>query len=348
MGHFTPSPTVSLRSILGLNMLAALGSAHGLPVTECLSGSGVLEESLNDPSALVTVEQELQVIRNLLAKFGQQEGFGVYAGTRYHANAFGALGLALASSPNALSALAVALRFFNLTFALTRFEAATEGALTVVTIDDSLLPQALRRFVVERDAAVLSTVQRDLLSTQSALHSVDFAFAAPPYVKPYVDVFGVPPRFSAKTHVVRLYTDLLLQPFPQANPLAFKTAEKQCEQLLARLAAQAGLVSQVRELLAHNMADWDNMDAVARRFCVTPRTLRRRLQEEGSSFIQLRDEVRMVLAVEYLETSNDSIEGIAERLNYASPTSFIVAFKRWKGVTPLAYRMAQTRTGRTA
>ena len=338
MGTPPTDPIVGWRNILGLTMLVNLGETHGLTPASCLSGTGVLAESLDDPSSMVTIAQELQVIRNLLAQIDASEGFGVMAGTKYHANAFGVLGLALASSPNASSALVFALRFFNLTFALTRFSAVEVDDLTVVTIDESSLPTSLRRFIVERDAAVLATVQQYLTGMQSAIVGIDLVFPAPKDLTPYLEVFGVRPAFSAKANVVRLRSELLHKPLPQANPLAFKTAEKQCELLLERLVEQTGLAAQVRELLAHDIKTWSSMEAVSQRFCVTPRTLRRRLLEEGTVFVQLRDEVRMALAAELLATSHISVDDIAARIGYANATSFISAFKRSKGFTPLSFR----------
>jgi AraC-like DNA-binding protein len=72
---------------------------------------------------------------------------------------------------------------------------------------------------------------------------------------------------------------------------------------------------------------------------VTPRTLRRHLLDERTSFAELRDEVRQMLADELLRGSRLSIEQIAERLGYAETASFISAFKRWHGTTPHAFRL---------
>lgn len=59
-----------------------------------------------------------------------------------------------------------------------------------------------------------------------------------------------------------------------------------------------------------------------------PRTLRRRLDMEGTSFTKIRDEVRLTLAEDMLSTTRLSVEHIATHLSYAEPTCFINAFKR--------------------
>ena len=44
------------------------------------------------------------------------------------------------------------------------------------------------------------------------------------------------------------------------------------------------------------------------------------------------------LAEELLTTANLKLEEVAMRLGYAEPANFIHAFKRWKGVSPNAFR----------
>jgi len=61
------------------------------------------------------------------------------------------------------------------------------------------------------------------------------------------------------------------------------------------------------------------------------------LKEEGVSFRALTEEVREALAEEFLQSSHLSLEEIADRLGYAEASSFIHAFKRWKGHPPRAY-----------
>ena len=80
------------------------------------------------------------------------------------------------------------------------------------------------------------------------------------------------------------------------------------------------------------------MEQVASRLGMSSRTLRRRLDEEGSHFRQLLDEVRQALAEELLATGGLTLEEIAERLGYGEVSNFIHSFKRWKGVAPRRFQ----------
>ena len=74
---------------------------------------------------------------------------------------------------------------------------------------------------------------------------------------------------------------------------------------------------------------------------MTSRTLRRRLEAEGAGFSELLAAVRKRLAIDYLVGTRLSTEDIAEALGFSDVVSFRHAFKRWTGLTPREYRMAQ-------
>lgn len=66
---------------------------------------------------------------------------------------------------------------------------------------------------------------------------------------------------------------------------------------------------------------------------MSTRTLRRRLELEGTSFRELVDEVRQSRA-EALIADGISVSQIAHWLGYGSSSAFVHAYKRWRGVTP--------------
>jgi AraC-like DNA-binding protein len=72
---------------------------------------------------------------------------------------------------------------------------------------------------------------------------------------------------------------------------------------------------------------------------LSPRTLHRRLQEEGSSFQASKDAWRRDLAISRLATSKTSTDAqIAADLGFADSAAFYRAFLRWTGMAPAHYR----------
>ena len=67
-------------------------------------------------------------------------------------------------------------------------------------------------------------------------------------------------------------------------------------------------------------------EVVARRLGMSVRTLQRRLGEEGTSFREIRDSVRLSRARRLLTEARLSISEVAERLGFADVSAFDNAF----------------------
>lgn len=82
------------------------------------------------------------------------------------------------------------------------------------------------------------------------------------------------------------------------------------------------------------------LETVAANFNTSPRTLQRKLQEEGVTYGQLVDEVRKSLALQYLASGQYPLKEISYILGYNEFSAFSRAFKRWTGSAPVHYQSA--------
>lgn len=104
------------------------------------------------------------------------------------------------------------------------------------------------------------------------------------------------------------------------------------------------LALRVRELMVAVGSDAQVVD-VAREMNMSPRTLMRHLDAEGTSVQRIRDGLRRDVAIRELAHSTRSIKSIARQVGFVSDANFHRAFKRWTGATPGSYRSASsTRT----
>ena len=108
--------------------------------------------------------------------------------------------------------------------------------------------------------------------------------------------------------------------------------------LLARPDGGDNLPSQIRRLLGRDCNHWPDLEALAHQLNTSPQTLRRHLREQGSSFQELKDQLRRDLAIYHLGRHELPIQDIAEQLGFSEPSAFHRAFKKWTGLTPGAYR----------
>lgn len=322
------------RSMSGLALLAEIGTEHGVALGVMLQGTGLTAADLRDHQREVSAAQELRVIRNLVGAAPSVDGVAV--GARYHLTTFGIFGFALMSSRTVLDAMNIALRFIDLSHTFSIPEVSVAAGETVVELDAARLPADLRRFLVERDLVATTQVLAELRPDGVPLAWVELEFPEPVSTTAYVAALGVVPRFAAPRNAFAFDARLLREPLPQANPQAVAMSEEMCRDMVTRR-RRTGMTQQVRVQVAQQLGRGAAMEDVAAALGLSTRTLRRRLADEATSYQAVLDEVRESLAERMLATGRLTVEDVAQRLGYAEASSFIHAFKRWKGTTPAAY-----------
>lgn len=332
----TAPPWPRLRNIGSVQLLTQLGTELGLTVPQCLHGTGLDVMALADGQAQVEAAQELQVVANLLAGLPDQPLLGLLAGRRYQLSRYGIWGYALLSSASLGEALEMGLRYLDLTFAFCRVQDREADGGHWLVIDDSWVEPELRCFLLLRDSAAITRIQRELTGLRQPFKSVQLALPAPPdeLLSAYAEAYGCAPQFDAAETLLELDPELLTRGLPGDNPSIRQACEQQCHQLLQRYRARDGLAGRVRELLLDSGPGLSQMPAVAARLHLTERTLRRRLRDEQTSFRQLQEETREALAEELLRVPGLSLDEVAQQLGYGEVSNFVHAFRRWKGVSP--------------
>jgi AraC-like DNA-binding protein len=109
--------------------------------------------------------------------------------------------------------------------------------------------------------------------------------------------------------------------------------------LLMRYVDRHSAIARLRAYLgARPPAEWPDFDKVALDMAVSPSTLRRRLAEEGRTYQDLKDELRLELAMGWLRNRKVDIANVASLVGFREPSAFYRAFKKWTGASPSQYR----------
>jgi AraC-like DNA-binding protein len=151
--------------------------------------------------------------------------------------------------------------------------------------------------------------------------------------------FGCPVRFDQPFHEIVFEASVLDRPIVAADPRLGEVLEEHVQRLMAALPTEDAFLQRVRTSLAELLAAGSaSLETLAGALHLSERTLRRRLDEQGTSYKQLLDELRKELALYYVGRTDQSLEQVAARLGFTEPSTFYRAFKRWEGTTPAAYR----------
>jgi len=196
------------------------------------------------------------------------------------------------------------------------------------------------RYFVESIFASVAKFGRALAGDPLERHArLRFRHAAPPYIEAYERYFRVPVLFSQPLHALEFPRAMLDQRLDGGFPRLHEQAEQRVGQRLARLSRRSGLVASIEAALEREpRLLGQGLEHLAQRLGLHPRTLQRRLRDEGESFGELQGRVRYRLALRDLAESPLDLESISERLGFSDRRSFTRAFTRWAGVSPSEFR----------
>ena len=325
------------RSVNSVAVLTRYMQRQDIGVATLLASSGINPGDLDDPDFFVTPEQELKVIRNIV-KLAPEPAIGLEIGQHYHVGVYGKQGAAAYSCDTLLEAIQIAYRYIVLSLTFFQHDLKVEGELAYMQMNELLDLKDLRMFVCERDVASMQRMARDLLGKPLPFQEVRFAYPQPDYASAYEQAFECPVRFNAGANLIVFESQYLFMPLPLANPLVKKTFEDECRQVSLRLQEMETASGRIRHTLMHQHGTLPSFTQMARSMNVSPRTLRRRLSEEGASYKSLVAEIMCEKAIDLIEKTSDSFEQIAMELGYSDLPNFYRAFKSWTGHNPGYYR----------
>lgn len=316
-------------------LLLDLVAEHGIDPTLALAGTQLTRERLETPDARISSRQAARMVHNALALTGR-DALGIEYGLQLRPTAHGLLGYAVMSCANLQQALELALRFVQLRQQDVTPQFSLQGDWAVIEISDNHALGPLRRFFYECLMVGLLHSAALLLARDGLDAELHFDWPEPPYFATYRAQL---PRtlFGQRANLIRFPAALLQRPLLMSDPVAARQAREQCERELAQ-ADDAGdaILPRVRAVIGGG--GYPTLEATAARLHLSTRTLKRRLQDAGSSYRQLLDEVRYRDALRLLANPDLEMQQIAQALGYTDPACFTRACRRWTGKPPSALR----------
>lgn len=339
--------SVALRSTSLSSWVAAVKravEAKGLDAEAMMRESGLDLSLLADPQARYPLGQALNFWR-LAWRQSRDPLLGLHVARYVTPSTFHALGYAQLASANLAELFERSARYFRV---------VSDAGVVIFTRKDGF-----GYLTLQGDPAVLERLQGEerqvvwcaidchmltilkacglLLGKQFKLTELRLQRAMPADRDTYEKALRHVPIYGCSDNTLVIADDVLNLPLPTANAALARINEDAAARYLADLDGDA-FQRQLRQLIQERLPNGDpSQEDIAQRLLMTPRSLQRRLADDGTTYREILNDLRHKLAVEYLSQGLYSISEVAYLLGFAELSAFTRAFKRWTGVAPSAW-----------
>ena len=154
--------------------------------------------------------------------------------------------------------------------------------------------------------------------------------------------FGCDVRFDAPLDRMVFDAKALDEPFVTHNAELLEVIVPGLEAALNEGASRRSLADDVRTALSQRISgERPAVEKIATALGMSPRTLQRRLEQIGTSYQELLDDVRRRSARRLLANTDLDSGEVAFLLGFEELNSFTRAFRAWEGTTPTQWRAQQ-------
>jgi AraC-like DNA-binding protein len=323
-----------------IEMLVEVLGEQGIPAEECLRGSGLGVDEIHNPDRLTSVRQYLGVCRNAV-NLSRDPATPFKVGLRMHLSAYGMYGYALMCSETMRDFFNLGVKYHKLATPTLTIQWREDADAAVWVFPDAFITgpsRELKEFLIEQQFGQHVTHLRDVAGRETVATRACFSFPAPAHAAIYEQYLGCPCYFD-QPECELYYPASLLEQRPQlAHRLTSTLLQETCDRLIGQTKTSTGTAGEIYQLLMRTPGQFPTMEEAASVLSMTPRTLRRHLEAEGTTFAQISDDVRCSLATEYLRMTKLSTDDIANLVGFGETSNFRRAFKRWTGKVPSDYR----------
>ncbi len=335
-----PSPDDKVYPVIKLAMMIDALAAEGIPAQDALAGVRMSNEAISSPATRISLNQVIEGYRNA-DRLSRDPHFSYHAGLRFHLSAYGMYGFAILSSMDYRQTMQFAEQYHQLATPLADLHFKEEtgcGIWTINPIPHARMDASLYKFVVETQFGICISLLRDVMGPSFAPRELHMTYPEPADVAKYTEIFGCAASFCQPENRI-VFDATWLDGTPKlGNEITYTTVVELCDHLMDELQLGTGVAGKVRRVLLTNLMQPLGFAQIAGAVNMSERTLRRKLRDEGTSFRELVDQLRMEMAIKYLRDTELTVDAIAESLGFSDAANFRQAFRRWTNAAPQAYR----------
>ena len=302
--------------------------------------AGIDPKDIQDPEKTFSLDNFISVLDYAMEQTGDPY-YGLRMGQEPHIA--GTIGMMCASCKNLKEAYIQGCKYFSVqgNFATIEFIDDNQYPGIRYTIAQSWILKSPETARQELEAMFSFLVSILKVNSNHALEPfrINFDTKKPSDVREYEDVFGIVPHFEQKENVILFRGKDLMIPMKAFNPETFELLRSHIDSQFKRFSGDTLISEKVRSILLSSLRyRFPDINTVASKLNMSPRTLQRQLNNEQTSFKILLQDTRFDLAKHLLKQKSFTISEISYMLGYSDLGNFSRSFKKYTGTSPQDYR----------
>ena len=323
-----------------LNFITGTLAKYNIDLPYLLAGTSIDIEQLQHCGYKIHKDQVIRFYQNVLSL--NIPHISVLLGAAIKPKDYGLYGCTLLCCKNLRQSLAFAIRYHHLVTKTVNMSLHEDSSdKSCFRFEDLLQDRKVAQFNIELQCVIVLSLVRHCLDdhsftferlhltstkTKSAESLQDFFRCKIMYEQQHNEFIFSHEQWELKT--------------AQSNPIAMPILLSQCDNLLTTVSTKNEFLNTINQWIRENMHTELCTEHLANELCMTPRTLRRKLSDQGTSFSSMVKDLRCLSAKKLLVETDLTIENIGCFVGFNDVSNFRAAFKKWTGETPSTIRHA--------
>ncbi|WP_082547571.1 AraC family transcriptional regulator [Rhodanobacter sp. Soil772] len=316
-----------------------VASEIGFDPHPTLANVGLSPDMFENQDQTLQAEVVVRLLEQSAAASGC-ETYGLRMAEPRNISALGAVSLLVSQQRTLKDVLNTIISYRQLVNEALAIHMENAGKSTILRQEIVIGAQESLRQATELAIAVLFLTCRSIFGTRWRPSSVNFSHPAPASLRIHRRVFQCPVSFGSDFNGIVLPTEILEISNPLTDPVMATYARQFIETMSS--GDTVSTVQEVRKSI-HILLPMGSatIEQVAKLLAFNVRSLQRRLDENGETFVSLINEVRREQALRFMKDPSCALGHISEQLGYSNPSSFTRWFATQFGVTPARWRATQ-------
>lgn len=311
-----------------LNNYIEYAQVRSIPTNEVKKLIQNLPPDLSNETAQINVEDFYQVLEFINNEL-KDELWGVKAGNFLAVKLLGLIYRISLHTTTIEEAFYYLQSYLNATLPLIKVRTEVTKNLAAITLNIENNAGLINRVILEN---TLTIIAREI--TIMSKEDITIRLGTPFYKSFYPDGWQEDSAFT-----IYFKPGILKTALRERNQLHLDVLIPEYLKLIEQLKPDYSFTNKVKvTMLSMSDPQLPDIQSISDALYLTPRTLQRRLVEENITFRKLSEDLKKQVCTYMLQHECYTVSAISYVLGYAGPASFIHAFKKWFGDSPVRMR----------